>query len=151
MLIRLICQTTEVPGELFDEARAQNVEGEQLAAPLEKHPLGVLACEARPAGGKNDYQVPVGPTDLPGELEWLNGPLLNHKLADPRSAFLKLAQSGLPNRQIIEEYYLRTLSRVPTPAELKHWDAELAGPDRAKRCEDFAWSLLSCPEFVRNH
>ena len=151
VLIRLICQTTEVPGERFDAARAENVNGEQPASLLEKHPLGVLACEARPAGEKNDYQAPVGPTDLPGELQWLNGPLLNRKLADPRSAFVKVAASGLPNRHVIEEYYLRTLSRLPTPAELRHWEAELAGPDRDKRCEDFAWSLLSCPEFVTNH
>jgi hypothetical protein len=57
----------------------------------------------------------------------------------------------LPKGRLVEEYYLRTVSRLPTPAELKFWEGELVGSDRGKRCEDFAWSLLSCPEFVTNH
>ncbi|HEX5103826.1 MAG TPA: DUF1553 domain-containing protein, partial [Pirellulaceae bacterium] len=150
VLIRLICQATEVPGERLDEARAKDQEGE-LQSLLERHPFGVLACAAGPASGKGEYQVASGPADLSGELQWLNGPLLNRKLADRRSAFFKIAASGVTNQRVIEEYYLRTLSRLPTAVELEHWDAELNTADRNNRCEDFAWSLLSCPEFVTNH
>jgi hypothetical protein len=151
ILIRLICQTTEVPGELFDEARAKDDDGQKLQSLLSGYPLGVAACEARKSDRDGQLYTPTGPSDLSGELQWLNGPLLNRKLADPRSAFFKIAVSRLPKGRLVEEYYLRTVSRLPTPAELKFWEGELVGSDRGKRCEDFAWSLLSCPEFVTNH
>ena len=169
ILVRLICQTTEVPGELFDKvhgqaqppsgddargkdkARRRDEEIQKLQPLITGYPLGVLSCEGRKSERDGMYYPPAGPVDLSGELQWLNGPLLNRKLADPRSAFFKVAASRLPNRRVVEEYYLRTLSRLPTDVELKHWEGELVGSDRGKRCEDFAWSLLSCPEFVTNH
>jgi hypothetical protein len=43
------------------------------------------------------------------------------------------------------------LSRLPTLAERNFWEKELAGSDLAVKCQDFAWSLLSCREFVTNH
>jgi hypothetical protein len=168
ILIRLICHTTGVPGELYDkvhgggsdkndrdlnakERRDREREIQRLQSVITRYPLGVLACEGRETGRAGDYRAPTGPVDLSGELQWLNGPLVNRKLTDPRSEFFKIAASRTPNRRLVEEYYLRTLSRLPTPAEAKFWDRELIGSDRGKRCEDFAWSLLSCPEFVTNH
>lgn len=151
ILVRLICQATEVPGEMYEEAVGESGDDEKLQTLLKSYPLGVQACEARRNDRTKQVETPTGLIDLTGELQWLNGPLLNRKLADSRSAFAKIAFSRATNRRLVEEYYLRTLSRLPTPEEASHWEKELVGSERGKRCEDFAWSLLSCPEFVTNH
>jgi hypothetical protein len=88
---------------------------------------------------------------LGGQLEWLNGEVLNAKLADPASQLRELAASRIAPPDLIEEYFLRTLSRLPTADESQFWQQELTRGDRAKKCEDFAWSLLSCRDFVTNH
>jgi hypothetical protein len=89
--------------------------------------------------------------ELSAQADWLNGPLVNARLAEPGNAFTKLASSDASVREVVEQYYLRTLSRLPTAKESEHWERELSGPDRVHQCEDLAWSLLSCPEFVMNH
>jgi hypothetical protein len=63
----------------------------------------------------------------------------------------KLAYGHTPTDRLIDEYYLRTLSRLPTEEEQTFWQSQLGGDSRAERCQDFAWSLLSCREFVTNH
>jgi hypothetical protein len=151
VLIRLICQATEVPGEEFDQAQADDRIAKRLAERQKSDPLGLVACDGIPTGRKGQPGPPASIDDLTGQIQWLNGPLVNKKLADPRSAFVRAAAKRVSNRLLVEEYFFRTLSRLPSPAEAKFWEAELVNSDRAKRCEDFAWSLLSCPEFVTNH
>jgi hypothetical protein len=89
--------------------------------------------------------------DLANQLHWLNGPLVNDRLAAPDSAFRQLTTSNTPTKQLVEQYYLRTLSRLPSEAESAFWQEELGEEADEQKCEDFAWSLLSCPEFVTNH
>jgi hypothetical protein len=84
-------------------------------------------------------------------LHWLNGPLVNERLADGRGEFARLANSKLSTPRLVEEYYLRTLSRLPAENEARFWQKTLAGTSRHKKCEDFAWSLLSSREFATNH
>jgi hypothetical protein len=109
-----------------------------------------LGCEpAADCGRFTDSAVLLD--ELSAQADWLNGPLVNARLAEPGNAFTKLANSDAPVRDVVEQYYLRTLSRPPTAQEAEHWARELGGADRAQACEDLAWSLLSCPEFVTNH
>ncbi|MDX1944167.1 MAG: DUF1549 domain-containing protein [Pirellulaceae bacterium] len=118
----------------------------QLAAEA----LGPLAGCTNPARCSG-ADIPPTLDDLAVQLHWLNGPLVNAKLADRANAFHQLAASPISTKKLIEEYYLRTLSRLPSAAEAKFWHAELAGTGREKKCEDFAWSLLGSREFVSNH
>jgi hypothetical protein len=113
-------------------------------------PLYLAGCTGQARSDKSD-PLPESLAQLSAQLAWLNGPLLNAKLADKENEFARIAGSRMPTRQLIEEYYLRTLSRFPNSAELDFWREQIAGTTRAKSCEDFAWSLLSCPEFVTNH
>ena len=114
--------------------------------------LDAVAFDCQPAAECGRYASSADLLDeLRAQIDWLNGPLVNARLADPGNTFARLAVSGVPVRQFVEECYLRTLSRLPTAAEAAHWEAELRGTDRGQKCEDFAWSLLSCPEFVTNH
>jgi hypothetical protein len=53
---------------------------------------------------------------------------------------------------MVEELYLRTLSRWPTARESTHWEESLA-KDGSKRevLEDLLWALLNSREFAFNH
>ena len=138
VLLAAVCQVTGVR-----QSPAEHLAGQVAALdPSDAARCGLEALSEGP---------PQSLDQLSGQLQWLNGEVLNAKLADPASQLRELAASRLAPRVLIEEYYLRTLSRLPSPAEAQFWQKELAGGDRAKKCEDFAWSLLSCREFVTNH
>ena len=57
-----------------------------------------------------------------------------------------------PNEQIIEELYLRTLVRRPSPIEMDRLKAALnEEPDKARGLEDVFWALMNTREFMFNH
>jgi hypothetical protein len=54
--------------------------------------------------------------------------------------------------QLIEEMYLRTLVRRPSPIEMDRLRAALnEEPDKAKGLEDVFWALMNTREFMFNH
>jgi hypothetical protein len=64
----------------------------------------------------------------------------------------RLLESKLPPDEIIEQLYIRTLCRRPTPFEqtgLKELIGENISDPQAY--EDIFWSLLNSTEFVFNH
>ena len=55
---------------------------------------------------------------------------------------------------IVEDFYLRALSRSAAAEEREYWLAQLddeSAAARERKLEDFLWSLLSCREFRTNH
>jgi len=55
-------------------------------------------------------------------------------------------------REIIEELYLRCVSRKPTPAEMDKLEALVnAETDKRKALDDVFWALLNSREFMFNH
>jgi len=85
-------------------------------------------------------------------LHFLNSSHLEVKIS--RSPYLKrLLRSKRSNREIVEDLYLRTLSRFPSPAELdvalKHVKGKGAG--RIRAFQDILWALLNSKEFLFNH
>ncbi len=84
-------------------------------------------------------------------LHLLNGDTVNGKIA-AGGVVKKLLKSGRPRAEIIEELYLRTLSRLPTATETAKLAAFFG---EAKSDEtvlhDLFWSLLNAKEFVFNH
>jgi hypothetical protein len=91
---------------------------------------------------------------LPAKLHQLNGELINRKIASADGRLHRHISSGSSDQAIIEDFYLRSLSREPSEDERKYWEQELAahdGRERALRLEDFVWSLLNCDEFTTNH
>lgn len=154
ILLKVVCQATELEEDTIDvpshtdPTRKRTFQVEELQARL-FDPLNLTGCTGEYGSHKRE-SLPESLDQLSAQLDWLNGPLLNGKLADRKNAFARLAGSRMPTRQLIEEYYLRTLSRLPSNAEFAFWREQIAGTTRGKSCEDFAWSLLSCPEFVMN-
>ena len=103
----------------------------------------IASCEGDTVGG-----------GLPAKLHQLNGELINPKLADPDGRLQRSISTGASDRSIIEDIYLRALSRPPTETERQFWQQELQGvsaDERTTLLEDFVWSLLNCNEFTTNH
>jgi hypothetical protein len=91
---------------------------------------------------------------LPAQLQLLNGGLINAKLANPNGRLQRLIAAGRSDREIVTEFYLRGLGRLPTDEELEGWLRRLAVNEPRERCrrlEDFLWSLLNSQDFLANH
>ncbi|MFN3651578.1 MAG: DUF1549 and DUF1553 domain-containing protein [Armatimonadota bacterium] len=87
---------------------------------------------------------------LRSALHLINGDGINARVASGIAA--RLLQEGRPDREIVEELYLRTLCRFPEERERAHWADLLArAPARRERVEDLLWALLSSREFAFNH
>jgi len=71
-------------------------------------------------------------------------------LAKNGSRVQTLLQSGKPDEQIIEELFLSSLSRWPSPAE-KQVALQYMEKDRQRGAENLEWVLLNGIEFVLNH
>lgn len=85
-------------------------------------------------------------------LHLLNGDFLNRKIEAPTGRIETLLKEKTVVPALIEELYLATLSRRPTPAEgerAKQWMA--AAPSPKEGAIDLLWVLINSREFQFNH
>jgi hypothetical protein len=95
-------------------------------------------------------EVKLEPT-LSQSLHLLNGDATTQKIQAGGLVAKRLAEK-VPPDQVIEELYLRCLSRPPTAKERTDLAAILAGQkDPKKALEDVFWALLNTREFMFNH
>ena len=66
------------------------------------------------------------------------------------SRLLRLLESERTQQEIIEEVFMKTLSRQPTPEEIDV-ALQLMEKDRKTGVENIQWALLNSPEFMLNH
>ena len=77
---------------------------------------------------------------------------MNERLAAKSGRVAALLQAGLSPRQMLDELYLATLSRFPTPAESRRGVQAIEGAaDRQQALEDLLWALMNSGEFFFNH
>mgnify|MGYP002623975449 CR=1 FL=1 len=90
--------------------------------------------------------------NLSQALHLLNGQTLQSKIQQGRLSETWLKENKNP-RQIIEDLYIRCLTRKPTAAEMKKLEGILADEkENVKRfLEDVMWALLNSREFLFNH
>ena len=89
---------------------------------------------------------------LSKKLHLMNGPLLNARIAVEGSRLHRLLREERKPLEIIEEFYLVALSRMPSQLEHDHWVKQLKTvSDPPAFLEDFVWALMSSDEFVTNH
>jgi len=85
-------------------------------------------------------------------MHLVSGDTINQKIRAENSLIERLIKSGESGGEIIEELYLRTLSRFP-----KQEEARLAqqginqAPSPREGYEDLLWALLNSKEFLFNH
>ena len=85
-------------------------------------------------------------------LHLLNGDFLNRKINSPQGRIETLFKAKAPLPAVIEEMYLVTLSRPPSPGEVvkaQEWIAKAAAPREG--VQDLLWTLLNSREFLFNH
>jgi Asp-tRNA(Asn)/Glu-tRNA(Gln) amidotransferase B subunit len=144
-LVDAISQVTGVE-EVFASAPEGTHATQLIGAQTPSYALDVLgrcrrerACQPAASGG-----------GLAQALHLINGSTINAKLS--KGALADLFKAGKSNSEIIEEFYVRALSRTPRKSELKFWEQALSRiPNRAQALEDFVWTLLNCREFAYNH
>ncbi|MGC3970765.1 MAG: DUF1553 domain-containing protein [Pirellulales bacterium] len=87
-------------------------------------------------------------------LHIANGDTVNAKLAAKDNALGKALAAGRPDAEILDELFLRALSRKPTKVEAERILNELAAmkPEEKRQAwEDVSWGVLSSKEFLFNH
>jgi hypothetical protein len=150
VLVDAIGDVTGVP-ETF-KGQPAGTRAVQIVDPLSAAPsLDILGrCTRVGACEEGD----VGGAGLPAQLHLVNGDLINRKLGDPSGRLQQRIGERKTNEQIVDEFYVRALSRHATEAEVAHWQDRLDTDDpveRVRRLEDFVWSLLSSRQFRENY
>lgn len=103
-------------------------------------PQRVIACECERASQPNLAQV----------LHIANGDVVNKKLADKNGRLTNLEKSD--DGTAINELYLLTMSRSPTPAEFAEAAKIITKAEKRREgLEDLLWALLNSREFLFVH
>jgi hypothetical protein len=96
-----------------------------------------------------------GPSNAGGlgrSLHLLNGPLINAPIASPQGRLAALLREGWSIDQILDEFYLRALCRLPSDPERRHWSRAISaadsGDERRAAWEDWLWALVNSQEFT---
>jgi hypothetical protein len=85
-------------------------------------------------------------------LHLLNNRDLVKRIASPESRLARWLAEGKKTPEILEAMYLATLTRRPTPAELKLLEEHLAAhSDAAAGLQDVQHALLNSNEFLLRH
>ena len=89
--------------------------------------------------------------NLSQALHLLNGDTLHEKISSG-GVVKAMLDAGQTTEQVVDELYLRTLTRNPTEKELSQLVAVVNESDNAQQTlEDAFWALLNAREFVFNH
>lgn len=85
-------------------------------------------------------------------LHFINSPEVQAKLSQPDNRIAQWLGEGKPDAWVLEEMFLSTLSRKPTPAEKDRLLTRLgSAASRREAFEDILWAIVSSKEFVFNH
>lgn len=95
-------------------------------------------------------EVKLDPT-LSQSLHLLNGEATTSRIAQGNLIGRRLAEKKTP-KEIIEELFVRCLSRKPTAAELAKLEAKVnEQQDKKTALDDAFWAILNSREFMFNH
>jgi hypothetical protein len=105
-------------------------------------PARTLACECERDREPTLYQA----------LQLISSRMVEGKLHSDEGRIARLIAAKTSDTAAVEELYLATLSRSPTPPERQAALAALKGtPDRRTALEDLLWALLNAKEFLVRH
>jgi hypothetical protein len=85
-------------------------------------------------------------------MHLISGDTINQKIRAENGLIERLIKSGKSSPEIIEELYLRTLSRFPKKEEAQLAQQGISqAPSLREGYEDLLWALLNSKEFLFNH
>jgi hypothetical protein len=89
---------------------------------------------------------------LPQALNLVNGRTISDAVADAKGRIARAILGGRPDRDLVEELYLASLSRPPNAAELEKGLKYLeTTTGRAARAQDLLWALVNSKAFLYNY
>ncbi len=147
-LFDALCYVTDVP-ERFPGVpagtRAAQLPDGEVNNPFLKtfgQPARELACECERESDSNLAQA----------LQLINGPAVNDRLRNPNNRIGKLLAKKTPERDLLNDLFLVTLSRPPTAADARAMlDHVRRAADKRKAWEDVLWALINSKEFLFRH
>jgi hypothetical protein len=108
-------------------------------------PRRVTACECERSSSATLAQV----------LLLSNSDEVENKLADGNGRVAQLVKAGKTDREIIDDLFLGSVSRLPRPEESSKLASYAASqstpPERQQAFEDILWTLVNSKEFMFNH
>ena len=147
-LLDAICTATQAPekyaGMPLGTRATQLPDGEIQHVFLKTfgQPARELACECE---RENE-------SSLTQALQLVNGATINDKVRKGDNHLHRLLTAKKPDRDVVAELYLATLSRLPSDGEIQTALAHITkGKDRGKAWEDVQWALLNSSEFLFRH
>lgn len=131
-------RATQLPGMPIASRRQKLTEGLKFLRTFGK-PERLLNCDCE----RNDN------TTLSQALQFITGPLINKAVSAADNRLGQLLKAGKSNSDILEEFYLAALCRLPADTECSALLARIeAAPDRRAALEDVLWALLNSKEFL---
>jgi hypothetical protein len=125
----------------FRERDRRSSEGEMFLRRFGK-PERLLSCECERADE----------TTLAKAFQLMTGEMLNRMLTEPDNRIGRLLAAGKSNREIVEEFYLAALSRLPADRDVQVAVAYVEkSADRRAAVEDVVWGLVNAKEFLLRH
>ncbi len=147
-LLDALCDVTAVPEKFAGlpmGTRAIQLPDGEVNHPFLKtfgQPARELACECERESDSNLAQA----------LQLINGPTINEKIRNPNNRLGKLLAEKKADREILDQLYLVTLSRLPSDAERQPALAHVnKNTDKRRAWEDVMWALLNTREFLFRH
>ena len=90
--------------------------------------------------------------NLKQALHKLTGSTYREKISSQKGRLADYLDSGLTDREIIDEFYLTALTRHPRDEESSELQSMITQhPDRERATEDLLWAVLTSPEFIFNN
>jgi hypothetical protein len=91
-------------------------------------------------------------TNLAQTLHLMNGDSVNARIRAPEGRLATLLAAEKPDEAVLEELFLTTLTRLPTPKERAGALATIReAPSRREGFADLLWALLNTREFLFTH
>lgn len=159
VLLDAICQVTH-----FEEVFS--IEGHPVAprGMLATAPRGTRAIDLVPELFPSQFLAMYGrhlrstiqdrdeQASLAQALHMAVGSTYSQTISQPDGRLMKMINGGAANRQIIDEFYLASLSRFPSDLEQKELaDMVQQRGSREQSLESLVWALLCSREFAYNH
>jgi hypothetical protein len=161
VLLDAVSQVTAIPTTFRMDKRNANRAGDS-------YPMGFRALQLPDSNIASYFLKSFGRADrvatcecertnepsMAQALHIANGETLNQKLAQKGNRIDSLLAAKLSHEHTVEEAYLLTLTRLPTPrekAKATELLATAAPDDRRAALEDIFWSLMGAKEFLFSH
>jgi hypothetical protein len=145
-LVDSICQATGIP-ERF-ETYYPGTRASQISPPeVGSHVLDLFDRSPRKEVCERAFNLTLNQV-----MHRISGDTIHGKVRDESGVLTRLLAAGLSHQEIVEELYLRAVSRYPSAAERNRAEAVVAKAlDTRKGFEDLLWALLNSKEFLYNH